>query len=211
MAQTQRAFEPDAGPLPSRIGNGVEPPASERRPQRDSGRERLAARDYYRSMARPDPAPTGRLKYHIDKKDYIDGCDHVWVAVKTNGMETGALKEYRGKGWVAARACDFPQLSGYGDDPGEALRRGGYAPDEQADDIIEIDGQLLMLRNAELSKEAEAERLRKAHEQVDTQMKRLELASRRSLGSKAADLMKVQYGRQYANPDNFDAEVSGSI
>lgn len=184
-------------------------PPTERTNQRPNGVDdsRMPAREYYRSMARPDPAPTAHLKYHIDKADFVEGCDHVWVPIRVNGMNSGQLDQYLKNGWVPARACDFPKHSGYGEQYNDALRRKHYVSDVQADDPIEIDGEMLMLRAAELSQAAEVERIKQARNMVDVQMQRLEMASRASLGSKAADLMKVQYGKQYANPDTFDAEA----
>lgn len=198
----------------SNVTNGSKAsPPSERASERPNGHDnsRVPARDYYRQMARPEPEPTAHLKYHIDKKDWVEGCDHVWVPVRVNGMDSGQLRQYLARGWVPARACDFPKHSGYGVEYGDNLRRGNYVPNVAADDPIEIDGEMLLLRAAELSQKAEAERMRNAHQLVDVQMQRLELASRRSLGSKAGDLMKVQYGKQYANPDSFDAEVAREV
>lgn len=212
MAQSTTAAPPPPPPIkiisetPS-VGNGTAMP--ERASMRDM--QHVPARDYYRTMARPEPAPEGHLKYHIDKADFVPGCNHVWVPIRVNGMDSGQLRYYLAKGWVAARAMDFPRLSGYGVDYPEVLRRAGYVPNVQADDAIEIDGELLMLQAEELSAKAEEERIRDARELVDVQMRRLEMASRRSLGSKASDLMRMQYGKQYANPDSFDGSDSREL
>ena len=171
-------------------------------PTRDS--ERMPAREYYRSMARPEPMPEGALKYHIDKRDFVPDCDHEWVAIRVNGMETGALGRAHSKGWVPARACDFPVLSRYGKDYGAALRAAGYTKDVQADAPIEIDGEMLMVRSAELSAQADRENRKAAQEQVDTQMRRLEMISKRHLGERTGrGGTEVRYGhvRQYANPE----------
>jgi hypothetical protein len=196
MAQGQGQPAINQPPMPAKPESSTEAVS-----QRDS--KRMPAREYYRSMARRDPIPTAEFKYHIAKADYVPDCDHVWVPIRINGMDSGQLRLYLSNGWVPARACDFEKLSGFGQHIPGAIERSGYVPNVQADDPVERDGQMLFVRPEELSVRSDDERLRDARLQVDTQMRRLEMASRRSLGSKAEDLMKVQYGRQYANPDQF--------
>jgi hypothetical protein len=170
--------------------------------------QRSEAREYYRSMTRSDPLPDGHLKYHIDKRDFVPDCDHEWVAVRVNGMDTGQLRRSLGHGWVAARAKDFPELSGWGVQYSEAIRRSGLVKKVADDDTIEIDGEMLMVRPAEMSVQAERNRLRTAREQVDTQMQRLEMASRRRIGDRSGrGGTEVRYGnnRQYVNTELDEA------
>jgi|SRR5215472_923389 len=180
--------------------------SDERGSQRDM--QRAEARDYYRSMARVEPVPDGHLKYHIHREDFVPDCDHEWVPVRVNGLDSGQLRRSMGHGWVPARACDFPQLSGYGVEYSDNLRRAGYVPNVQADDPIEIDGQMLMIRAAELSKRAEVDRLKAAQDQVDTQMRRLEMISRKKIGDRTGrGGTEVRYGRtrQYVNTELDEA------
>src|SRR5215475_6811329 len=73
-------------------------------PERGSERtqDRMPAREYYRSMARPEPVQEGALKYHIDRRDFVPDCAHEWVAIRVNGMDAGQLRRSLAKGWVPA-------------------------------------------------------------------------------------------------------------
>jgi len=193
---------------PSLMASKSSPSAVERDTQRTM--ERTPAREYYRSQSvRQRPGLEPHEKYFIHPSEIPDGCVSVWVPIRVNGLDSGQLRQYIENGWVPARACDFPQHSGWGTEYPEAIMRGGYAKNIQADDVVEKDGQMLFIRSSELGDRAEQQRLQDAREQVDLQMQRLQLASRLPRGAGKGNT-EVKYGRQYVNPDSFEG-VRGEV
>jgi hypothetical protein len=62
---------------------------------------RSAARDYYRTESRITVGNyEPHQKYHIDREDYPEQCDCVWVPASLLGMPMGVLEKYLANGWV---------------------------------------------------------------------------------------------------------------
>jgi len=167
---------------------------------------RSAARDYYRTESR---ITVGNYepheKYHIDPADFPEGCSCVWVPASLMGLPLQEVERYLANGWVLARACDFPQISGYGKIYPKALIDAGRAKPVEADALVERDAQILLVRPKEMSARAEEERLAEAREQVSLQEQRLYSSSIRAglKPGKGPGTTEFRHGRQYANPDFF--------
>jgi hypothetical protein len=178
--------------------------AGEAVPVRDPSR--TVARDYYRQESRITIGNyEPHQKYHIDSADFPEGCSCVWVPGSLLGMPLGVLEKYLANGWVLARACDFPAISGFGKQWPKALIDAGRAKPVEADALVERDTQILLVRPTALSERAEEDRLAGAREQVSLQEQRLYSSSIRA-GLKAGNgpgTTEFRHGRQYANPDTF--------
>lgn len=181
--------------------------------QRDTERvmDRLPAREYYRAMApsRLRSPSQPHEKYHIDPKAFPEGCRVEWVPDKVNGWPTGQVGIYEGNGWIPARACDFPEKSGYGEEHHPSILRGGYVKNVQADDCIEIDDQILFVRPEELCRRADQELKRAAQEQIETQAQRLNQAYRPTATSRGSG--GFTHGRQYVSSDVLEGQRGREI
>jgi hypothetical protein len=185
---------PVVADAPSKFGDM----SGERETQREGARE--PARDYYRRLARWDPIPDGHLKYHIDPELWPEGCRVLFVPVRVNGMDSGQLRYFSSRGWVPARACDFPAQSGFGAHLSDAVVRGQYAQVVNADDVVERDGQMLFVRVEELCARSERDQQREAKAMVNDHLRRLQLRSDLPEG-KGAGKTEVTHGKQFVNSD----------
>jgi hypothetical protein len=169
---------------------------------------RVPARDYYRAESR---VTAGKYepheKYHIDPADFPADCDCQWMPTTLKGMPITEVERCLASGWVLARACDFPAISGYGQKHLQPLIDSGRIKAIDADAPVERDSQILLVRPREMSDRADAQRLKEAREQVDLQGQRLYSASQRAIGEKRTEF---RHGRQYANPDTMPEFQIGS-
>lgn len=158
---------------------------------------REPARESARTPVRAYSTPEPHLRYEIDPRDIPSDMEAQWVAVTVKGAQIRSIDRFYRSGWMPARAADFPALSGYGTKYPEQLITAGLVKNVGAEDPVLDDdkSQILMLRPKELGIRAADRRKREANDLVATQFERLQIDSRRRIGS------RTEVRRQFANPD----------
>lgn len=136
-------------------------------------------------------------KFDISQECIPEGLEAEWKALEIMGMSNRQhmINQFQ-SGWYPARAADFPSESGYGVNFGQAVMDLGLMKPTGADDPIVKNGQMLMLRPKELVDAAKRHDKAAANAQVDTQIKRLALNSKRSVGKE-----RTKASRSYVDDD----------
>lgn len=171
-------------------------------PQADDGSMehtgREPARAPARQSARPYVAPEPHLRYELLPEEIPEGMEAQWVAISVKGAPIPSLSRFYRGGWVPAQAGQFARLSGYGTEYPQQLIEAGLVKNVGASDPVLDDdkSQILMLRPKEIGQKATRRRTQEARDLVATQMERLSLNSRRTIGD------RTQFQRQFANPDH---------
>lgn len=136
-------------------------------------------------------------KFDISQENVPEGLIAEWKAYQIMGMSNrDHMVSLFQAGWMPARAADFPNESGYGVDFGQAVMDLGLIKAAGADDPIIKNGQMLMLRPKELVDAAQRHDKAAANNQVDTQIKRLALNSKRAIGKE-----RTKASRSYVDDD----------
>lgn len=153
-------------------------------PSRPPGSEALdgrsSARASSRNSARADyTPPEPHEKFHLFDEEIPDGMDAMWLPITVAGQPNGKVNELFRAGWEVARAEQVPRLSGFGHEYPEAMVRAGLLKNTEADEPVIVDTQMLVFRPLELSRRAKAVEQRHSAEQVDNQMRRLRMTSRK--------------------------------
>lgn len=143
--------------------------------------------------------PQPHQKFDIPANRVPSGMVAEWKAITIAGMtnRNHMIACYRA-GWTPATAEQFPENSGYGQKFGEAVVAMGLMEDIKATDPVILDGQMLMLRAKELVEDAGYRDHEEARKQVNTQLRRLQINSRREVGANT----KIQ--RSYVQDDPED-------
>ena len=164
MTDTNTGAPRERRPVPPM---GVEPPTRE------------PARSAARQPARFFTAPEAHEKYHIPVEMMDPAYDYMWQPTVIAGQPNQRkLSEFHRSGWDFAKSSDFAELSGYGVEYPQAMVDRGLLHVVSADEPMEVDGQILLMRPKELSKAARKKDAERAYSQVENQMKRLQQAYR---------------------------------
>lgn len=160
---------------------------------------REPGREPARKSARPYVAPEPHLRYELLPEEIPADMEAQWVAISVKGAPIPSLSRFYRGGWIPAQASEFARLSGFGTAYPQQLIDAGLVKNVSASDPVLDDdrSQILMLRPKELGEKAVRRRKQEARDLVDTQMSRLSLSSRRTIGD------RTEVRRQFANPDQI--------
>jgi hypothetical protein len=120
-------------------------------------------------------APLPHEKYQIPEELRDPDMDYLWLPSSIFGEPNKrAIAQHFRMGWVPAQAKDFPHISGYGADyPAELVARG-LVDNVRPDDILEVDGLMLVQRPLAVSQMARKQMAAEAADRVNNQFRRLQ-------------------------------------